>query len=314
LVRFKLAETTGGPLLGQVQDIDLKLLRVFRAVVRNGGFAAAQTDLNVSLPTISLQMKQLEERLGLRLCERGHGGFRLTPQGEAVMRAAEPLFAAIDGFRNELDSLTGAPLGEVRLGMLDHLAPNPDCKVHQAVSKLHENFAGVELIFFVGPPAELESQILGGSLDLAVGLFPRTNAALSYLTLFEEEHDLYCGVGHPLFARNDADFADEALLACDYVSWAYLEPLVAAKAALPFKARSGTPFMEGVVALLQSGRFIGYLPRYFAERWIATGQIRALLPGKVSRRVEVTAISRIDGRKTRGVAALHDEMVKAHAA
>lgn len=301
-------------MLGQVQDIDLKLLRVFRAVVRNGGFAAAQTDLNVSLPTISLQMKQLEERLGLRLCERGHGGFRLTPQGEAVMRAAEPLFAAIDSFRNDLDALTGAPLGEVRLGMLDYLAPNPDCRVHAAISKLHENFAGVELIFFVGPPAELESQIVGGTLDLAVGLFPRTNAALSYLTLFEEEHDLYCGAGHPLYSRNDTDFAPDDLLGYDYVSWAYLEPLVAQKGGLAFKARSGTPFMDGVVTLLMSGRFIGYLPRYFAARWIQTGQIRALLPGKASRRVEVTAISRLDGRRTRGIAALHDEIVKAHAA
>jgi DNA-binding transcriptional LysR family regulator len=300
-------------LLGQVQDIDLKLLRVFRAVVRNGGFAAAQTDLNVSLPTISLQMKQLEERLGLRLCERGQGGFRLTPHGEAVMRAAEPLFTAIDGFRNELETLTGAPLGEVRLGMLDHLARNPDCKVHQAVSKLHESFAGVELIFLVGPPAELESQILGGSLDLAIGLFPRTNAALSYITLFEERHELFCGVGHPLFSRNDEEFAVEELLACDYVSWAYLEPLVAVKNSLPFKPRSGTPFMDGVVTLLQSGRFIGYLPQYFAEPWIATGQIRPLLKGKVSRRVEVNAISSPNGRRTRGVAALHDEIVRAHA-
>jgi DNA-binding transcriptional LysR family regulator len=300
-------------MFGQVQDVDLKLLRVFRAVVRNGGFAAAQAELNVSLPTISLQMKQLEERLGLRLCERGHGRFRLTAHGEAVVKATHRLFVAIEDFRNELADLTNAPIGEVRLGILDHLTSNPSCRVHDAVAKLHEKFAGAELIFFIGPPNELESQILGGTLDIAIGLFPRANAALRYLDLFEEEHALYCGAGHPLFDRADDDaVAPEEIETCDYVSWAYLERLVSAQTPLQFKIRGGTPFMDGVVTLILSGRFIGYLPRYFAERWVTTGQIRPIRNEAFGRRAEVTAISRADAPLQRGVAALYREIAAAH--
>ncbi|MEM7227127.1 MAG: LysR family transcriptional regulator, partial [Pseudomonadota bacterium] len=58
-------------------DVELRLLRVFDSVVRNGGFAAAERELGVSRPAISRHMAELEARLGFRLCERGRGGFSL---------------------------------------------------------------------------------------------------------------------------------------------------------------------------------------------------------------------------------------------
>ena len=71
----------------QVQDTDLKLLRIFETIVRCGGFAAAQPILNIGASSISEYMSQLETRLGLRLCERGRAGFRLTEEG-AELHAA----------------------------------------------------------------------------------------------------------------------------------------------------------------------------------------------------------------------------------
>lgn len=71
---------SGGPTPGQIADIDLRLLRVFRAVVESGGFAAAELELNVGRSVISRHIKDLETRLGLALCRRGRGGFALTPE------------------------------------------------------------------------------------------------------------------------------------------------------------------------------------------------------------------------------------------
>ncbi|HLB81274.1 MAG TPA: LysR family transcriptional regulator, partial [Dongiaceae bacterium] len=62
----------------KLNDIDVKLLRVFAAIVEAGGFAAAQAQLNVSPSRISTQIADLEARLGMRLCQRGRVGFRLT--------------------------------------------------------------------------------------------------------------------------------------------------------------------------------------------------------------------------------------------
>ena len=53
------------PFPGQVSDVDLRLLRVFRNVVDSGGFAAAELQLNIGRSTISRHIKDLEARLGV---------------------------------------------------------------------------------------------------------------------------------------------------------------------------------------------------------------------------------------------------------
>ena len=70
--------------LGQLSDMDLRLLQVFKAVVECGGMAAAELELNIGTSTVSRHVKDLETRLGLTLCRRGRAGFALTPEGQRV--------------------------------------------------------------------------------------------------------------------------------------------------------------------------------------------------------------------------------------
>jgi len=67
--------------LAQVSDFDIRLLRIFRSVVECGGFSAAETVLGIGRSAISQQMSDLEQRVGLRLCQRGRAGFSLTEEG-----------------------------------------------------------------------------------------------------------------------------------------------------------------------------------------------------------------------------------------
>ena len=91
--------------LGRISDVDIRLLRVFRAVVACGGLSAAELELNIGRSTISRHVSELELRLGVKLCERGPAGFALTSEGEQILDASTRLIAAIDGFRN-LPSIT----------------------------------------------------------------------------------------------------------------------------------------------------------------------------------------------------------------
>jgi DNA-binding transcriptional LysR family regulator len=68
-------------MLTTVSDLDVRLIRVFLAIVDAGGLSAAQVSLNVGQPTLSSQLATLETRLGFTLCERGRGGVRLTVKG-----------------------------------------------------------------------------------------------------------------------------------------------------------------------------------------------------------------------------------------
>ena len=84
-----------------LSDIDIRLLHVFRAVTESKGFANAETVLNIGRSTISAQMATLEGRLGLRLCERGPGGFSLTDEGREVYAASTRLLMALNEFRTD---------------------------------------------------------------------------------------------------------------------------------------------------------------------------------------------------------------------
>jgi DNA-binding transcriptional LysR family regulator len=296
----------------QMHDLDLRLLRIFRVVARQGGFVAAQTELNASLPTISLQIKQLEERLGVRLCERGNVGFRVTPAGEAVLRSADRLFDSIHDFKNEIAEVAKLPIGEVRLGIIDNLVNNPDCRIPSAIAELQEKIPGAGVSLFIGPPSELESQLIGGTLDMAVGIFSQRHESLRYTTLFREEHSLYCAKGHPLFDLPESSLDRDSLLGFDYVSWSYLEPFVTAQSILHPSPKAGTPFMEAVACLILSARYIGYLPSFFANQWQERGLLRPLCKVSMSRHVEILLSLRASLRSKQIVMALHDALLKAH--
>lgn len=299
-------------MIGNVQDIDLKLLRVFRAVAHHGGFVAAQTELGVSLPTISNQIKQLEERLGMRLCDRGSLGFALTPQGKMLIAASDHLFAAVDDFRQNVATLAQKPVGEVKLGIVDGLSTDPGCRVPQAIAGLHRNFPGVSLRFFIGPPSDLESQVLNGTLDLAIGLFPAIPPALDADKLFEEAHGLFCGRGHALFDRPEDEIRPADLRQSAYVSWAYQEAYVSLEANARFNIQGGTPFIDGLLYLMLSGIYIGYLPRHVAAKWVSEGALRELLPLEMARTFDVSLISRRSQRSSAVIAAFRAELVAAH--
>ncbi len=68
----------------RIRTSDIHCLGVFRTIVEAGGVSTAATRMNLDVSTVSRQLKDLEIRLGMRLCERGRSGFALTTEGEAV--------------------------------------------------------------------------------------------------------------------------------------------------------------------------------------------------------------------------------------
>ena len=83
-------------MLGQLADMDLRLLQVFKSVVECGGLSAAELELNIGTSTVSRHLKDLETRLGLRLCRRGRAGFALTLEGQRVYDETLRLLAGVD--------------------------------------------------------------------------------------------------------------------------------------------------------------------------------------------------------------------------
>src|SRR5262245_7624610 len=119
----------------QLHDVDLKLLRVFNTIVKCGGFSAAQASLNVAQSTISERMTQLETRLGVKLCERGRSGFRLTEQGQAIHKATQRLLGAVEDFCVDADVLKRQVSGTLNLGVIDTTISDPGCPLRQTTER-----------------------------------------------------------------------------------------------------------------------------------------------------------------------------------
>ena len=265
-------------MLSQLRDLDLQLLRLFVTVVECGGFSAAQGELGLSQPSISIQMAKLETRLGYRLCERGKGGFRLTPKGEHLLQATRRLFIAIEGFRHEARGVADKLLGEVRLGLSEALDERVLAQLSEAVRRFRRRNEAVTLELVTTTPAELERLLLQDRLHLAIGYFAGTQAALEHVPLFSEPQGLYCGLGHPAF--DDPAVSREALADADEVHHPYR--FIAADEPLQTRRSSArSEQVDGSLAFILSGAHVGYLPRHIAAPWLERGRLRELLPGEL---------------------------------
>lgn len=263
-------------LSGHPSDADLRLLRIYRKVVECGGFSAAEVELNISRAAISMAMNDLEARLGLRLCQRGRSGFALTDEGAEVYEATLQLQAAVEGFRTRVNGLHARLKGELNIGINDNLVTMPEMHITDALSALKERGPEVRINIRMIPPSDIELAVLDGRLHTGVVPALRTLPGLEYLSLYEERSRLYCASDHPLFAADDV--TPEQLVACEAVVPAYAQTPEIKALHEPLEATASATDREGIAFLILSGRYIGYLPTHYAERWVREGRMRALKP------------------------------------
>lgn len=96
--------------------INLNALRVFLAVVEQGGFTRAGAALNLSQPAVSKAVRSLERSIGMPLIERGPRSVRPTEAGQALLERARELFAVERTAEEELRALSGLERGVLRIG------------------------------------------------------------------------------------------------------------------------------------------------------------------------------------------------------
>ena len=148
--------------LGQISDMDLRLLQVFRAVVDCGGMAAAELELNIGTSTVSRHIKDLETRLGLTLCRRGRAGFALTPEGAQIYAQTTQLLAATDAFRSSVDEIHQRMGGQLHIAVFDKTASNPQCHIAQAIATFTAQAPDVALNLHVSTLNGIERGVLDG--------------------------------------------------------------------------------------------------------------------------------------------------------
>jgi DNA-binding transcriptional LysR family regulator len=177
--------------------MDLSDLRIFAAVVREGGVTRAAERLHRVQSNVTTRIRQLEEDLGVALFIREGKRLHLAPQGQVLLGYANRLLALADEARDALQD--AKPRGTFRLGAMESTAA---VRLPGLLSQYHRRHPEVVLELRTGNPQVLASAILAGELDAALVAEPIVDEPFEKAPAFEEELVIIAAADHPPIGRN----------------------------------------------------------------------------------------------------------------
>ena len=177
-------------------------------------FGRAAARCHVSQPTLSQQLKQLEERLGVSLVERGNPP-AMTPTGRELAARARRVLVEVEEIKRLADQSRTGMAGTIRFGVTPTLGPY---LMPSAILHLHRDFPDLRLYIREGIPDVQLAELARGELDMMLAPLPVAEPGLHIEPLFREPLQLVGPPDHRLArasGRTPADLAGEAVLSID---------------------------------------------------------------------------------------------------
>jgi DNA-binding transcriptional LysR family regulator len=162
--------------------MDLSDLRIFSAVVREGGVTRAAEKLHRVQSNVTTRIQQLEEDVGAPLFIREGKRLHLSPSGQVLLGYADRLLALADEAQGAVKD--PRPRGVFRLGSMESTA---SVRLPGPLSEYHRRYPDVVLELRTGNPPTLAAAILAGELDAALVSGPIADAPFEKVEVFQEE-------------------------------------------------------------------------------------------------------------------------------
>jgi LysR family transcriptional regulator, hydrogen peroxide-inducible genes activator len=180
--------------------VNLRDLEYLVAVADHRHFGRAAEASFVSQPTLSTQIRKLEQELGVELIERNPGNVLLTPAGERVVDRARAVLREADSIRVIARQATDPESGSIRLGIFPTLGPY---LLPHVVPAIHARFPNLELLLVEEKTEVVLGRLRTGTLDAGILALPVPDTHLHVEPLFEEDFVLAVPAGHPLADGDD---------------------------------------------------------------------------------------------------------------
>lgn len=178
--------------------MNLRDLQYLVAVADHRHFGRAARACFVSQPTLSTQLKKLEQELGVELLERHPRQVIVTEAGRQVVERARLILSHAASIRTIAQRSQDPDAGTVRMGMFPTLGPY---LLPHIVPSLHRLFPKLELLFVEDKTEALLQRLRDGQLDVALIAMPVADDHLEHEVLFDEDFLLAVHRDHPLAAR-----------------------------------------------------------------------------------------------------------------
>lgn len=279
-------------MIRNLREADLRMLRLFRSIVEHRSLTFAADHLNISLSSVSTQLSALETRLGLVLCLRGRGGFSVTEHGQALYQTILQLDRYMDEIAERIDGINEKLTGELRLAIGAGLTDLPEFALQDALRRFKDRSDTTRISMIVRPVAEIQSLIMNETAEVGLTIADRANGSCNQDELTTETISLYCGRGHPLFDRSEAELRGTDILAYERCYREYVRfDGTRRRKRTPLHTATAND-LESMLVLIGSGRFLGYLPRQYAENAPVSTDLRELLPSEFSFRNRIMLVTK----------------------
>ena len=160
--------------------MEIRVLRYFLTIAREGSITAAAEFLHVTQPTLSRQIKDLEAELGQRLFVRGSHSMTLTNEGMLLRKRAEEILSMVDKTTREFDSMETTVSGDIYIGGGETHAIG---QVAQVAKQLHDSFPGIRYHLHSGNAEDVTERLDKGLLDFGILIQPADLSKYDYLEI-----------------------------------------------------------------------------------------------------------------------------------
>ncbi|MGI5270501.1 LysR family transcriptional regulator [Nonomuraea sp. CA-218870] len=181
--------------------MDLRFLSYMVAIAEEGSISGAARRLQLTQPTLSRQLRELERRLGVELFTRAGRGLLPTAAGEALLRRAVQMLADAEAALNDVRLAAEDKTGRVTVGFA---GSGINGALGEALARVRAELPDVDLsLVELFDDAEMSAGILEGILDVAVQRLPVRDARLATRVWAREPLTLFLPAGHPLAATHE---------------------------------------------------------------------------------------------------------------
>lgn len=179
-------------------------LRFFVAAAEHRSFRRAAAALNITQPTLSKRIRELEARLGTLLFERTTGGVHLTAQGEEFLVVAKRVLADIDGMENYAKATKAGDVGRMHIGFYTALAG----PLRETVFGFIRQHPQLDLNIVENNRVTLIPLLDRGSIDIALVLGEPVYRNYAHMSLWSERIMVAFHKTHPLAERDFVYWTD----------------------------------------------------------------------------------------------------------
>jgi LysR family transcriptional regulator, low CO2-responsive transcriptional regulator len=187
-----------------MKGVTLRQLRVFSAVARHLSFGKAADELHLTPPAISMQIKELEEQVGLPLFDRGGRNVALTVTGEYLLVYVRKILATLKDAEDAVARLSGLQTGRLTIGMVS----TAKYFVPRLMARFRAEHPGIEVRLAIGGNREqLVALLQANEVDLAIMGRPPRELATRAEPFAVHPHVIVTPPDHPLVKAGHAPAA-----------------------------------------------------------------------------------------------------------